>query len=143
MSHKELPVVKSPTTKYMSSSISRVGSNDVPQSTAESWYEMSATQDGRDCLTVIETMIKYAKKMPEVLSHPLSNIVPYIQFPVAKKKEDGSVLFCISKKIKFRDSPNQWEVWCSLLKSSALIKYAKWRVPSRHVVVVLFLFSCT
>lgn len=127
MSHKELPSVKSPATKFMSSSISRSNSSDVPQSTAESWYQMTSTQDGRDCLTVIETMIKYAKKMPEVLSHPLSNIVPYVQFPVVKKLSDGSVIFCISKKIKLRNGPDQWELWCSLLKSSALIKYAKWR----------------
>ncbi|KAG6298606.1 hypothetical protein E4U09_000653 [Claviceps aff. purpurea] len=119
MSHKSLPAVKSPTTKYMSSSISK--------STAESWYQMTATQDGRDCLTVIETMIKNARKMPEVLSLPLSSIVPYVVFPVVKKREDGSACFRISKKIKLRNSPGQWEVWCSLLKSSALIRYAKWR----------------
>ncbi|KAG6191248.1 hypothetical protein E4U27_004773 [Claviceps purpurea] len=127
MPHKSLPAVKSPTTKYMSSSISKVGSNGVPQSTAESWYQMTATQDGRDCLKVIKTMIKNAKKMPEVLSLPLSSIVPYVLSPVVKKREDGSACFCISKEIKLRNSPDQWEVWCSLLKSSALIRYAKWR----------------
>ncbi|KAG6197467.1 hypothetical protein E4U35_006818 [Claviceps purpurea] len=127
MSHKSLPAVKSPTTKYMSSSISKVGSNGVPQSTAESWYQMTATQDGRDCLKVIKTMIKNAKKMPEVLSHPLSDIVSYVLFPVVKKREDGSACFRISNKIKLRNSPGQWEVWCSLLKSSALIRYAMWR----------------
>ncbi|KAG6273201.1 hypothetical protein E4U49_001174 [Claviceps purpurea] len=127
ISHKSLPAVKSPTTKYMSSSISKVGSNGVPQSTAESWYQMTATQDGKDCLKVIETMIKNAKKMPEVLSLPLSSIVPYVMTPVVKKREDGSACFCISKEIKLRNSPDQREVWCSLLKSSALIRYAKWR----------------
>ncbi|KAG5970019.1 hypothetical protein E4U58_000822 [Claviceps cyperi] len=128
MSHKELPSVKSPVTKYMSLSISRAGSNDVPQSTAESWYEMTKTQDGRDCLTVIEVMIKYCKRMPEILGHPLSNILPYIQFPVVRKKADGSVFFCISKMFKFTNGPIQWEKWCSLLKGPALIKYAKWRM---------------
>ncbi|KAG6316879.1 hypothetical protein E4U44_000361 [Claviceps purpurea] len=131
MPHKSLPAVKSPTTKYMSSSISKVGSNGVPQSTAESWYQMTATQDGRDCLKVIKTMIKNAKKMPEVLSLPLSSIVPYVLFPVVKKREDGSACFCISKEIKLRNSPDQWERWCSLLKSSALIKYAMWRAHGK------------
>ncbi|KAG6280922.1 hypothetical protein E4U47_004930 [Claviceps purpurea] len=127
MSHESLPAVKSPTTKYLSSSISKVGSNGVPQSTAESWYQMTATYDGKDCLMVMETMIRNAKKMPEVLSHPLSDIVSYVLFPVVKKREDGSACFRISNKIKLRKSPGQWEVWCSLLKSSALIRYAKWR----------------
>ncbi|KAG6192106.1 hypothetical protein E4U36_000005 [Claviceps purpurea] len=131
MSHESLPAVKSPTTKYMSSSISKVGSNGVPQSTAESWYQMTATQDGKDCLMVIETMIRNAKKMPEVLSLPLSSIVPYVLSPVVKKREDGSACFCISKEIKLRNSPDQWERWCSLLKSSALITYATWRAHGK------------
>lgn len=76
---------------------------------------------------MVETMIKYAKKMPEVLSYPISNIVPYVQAPVVKKVSDGTVIFCISKKIKLRNGPDRWELWYSLLKSSALIKYTKWR----------------
>lgn len=48
MSSKELPGVKSSMTAYMSKCISRSNSSDVPQSTAEAWFEMSMTQDGRD-----------------------------------------------------------------------------------------------
>ncbi len=126
MSTKDLPSVKTPTSKYMSSAISRITSHDVPQSTAEAWYEMTKTQDGRDCITVIETMINHGKKMPEVLGHPLSNILPYIRTPVVRVL-NGISIFSISGKIKFNERPGQWDIWCSLLKSAALIKYAKWR----------------
>lgn len=32
---------------------------------------MTKTQDGMDSITVIQTMIKHVKKMPEILGHPL------------------------------------------------------------------------
>ena len=53
--------------------------------------------------------------------------MPYIQIPVIRKTDDDKVIFAITKNVKFRENPSQWDTWSSLLKSTALIKYAKWR----------------
>ncbi|KAF6233519.1 hypothetical protein HO173_008250 [Letharia columbiana] len=69
---KPLPKVKDASTLYLSKAISRLSKDDVPISNAETWHTMSRTQEGKDIMSVLSTMIVVSKMVPEAMVHPIS-----------------------------------------------------------------------
>ena len=88
---------------------------------------MEGTQDGRDAMAVLEAMLKFAEKVPKCLGHPISQLIPYIVIP-AVKVYNGTMVFAISGRVTVSGTPDQWERWCMLLKTTALLKYMRMRL---------------
>lgn len=72
---------------------------------------MTKAQHGRDSIMIVEAMIRHDKKMPEILSHPLSSFLSPVQILVLGKLDIGVVIFCVLKKTKFCDTPGMWEIY--------------------------------
>ena len=125
--HKELPGVKDGITKYLSESISRVDKNEVPISNAEDWYNLEQNPYGKEVMSRLNTIITVAKQVPEVIMHPVSQVVSILIPPVIRNV-DGEVKFGMYAKQPVNPIPNQWEKWCLVLKSAALVKYTKYRL---------------
>lgn len=134
--HKDLPDVKNPATKYLSNAISRMDKNDVPTSDAETWMRMKQYQDGKDVVSVLETVIMIMKAIPEVVTHPVSQVVPMMIPPVVRSMNDNPI-FAIGATHKATLAPNQWETWCSILKEGALVKYIKYRLAGMNEAQVV------
>lgn len=125
--HRDLPDTKNPATRYLSKAISRMDKNDLPVSTASDWSMMMEYQDGKDVLSVLNAMIVMAKQVPEAITHPVSQIIS-IMVPPVVRKVNGEPKFAISADGSPDLSPSQWEIWCSVLKEGALVKYIKYRL---------------
>jgi len=70
----ELPAVQSHEVALLSKVFSRTDKNEVPESTAQTWCDISKTTDGGSCMSVIESLITAAKMVPEAMLHPISSI---------------------------------------------------------------------
>lgn len=121
-SNKELPGVRTPVTRYMSRSIQRTDKDDLPVADAESMHKMSLTQDGRDAISVLETILLAVKNTSEVLPYPISRLVMYVGVPVVRNGNNGP-FYAISSKVNLGKGPSHWERWCMLVKTNALTKY--------------------
>ena len=134
--HKELPDVKSPATRYLSAAIARSDKNDVPVSDATTWTDMLKYQDGKDVMSVINTMISMLKMVPESVVHPVSQMVMLMIPPVARVVDEKRI-FAMSAEGSPSTASNQWELWCSILKEPALTKYIKYRLASMKPIHVM------
>lgn len=125
--HRDLPDVKHPCTRYLSNAISRMDKNEVPISDAETWVYMKKYQDGKDVGTVLDTVVRMMKRIPEVVTHPVSQIVSMLLPPVTRTVNEKAI-FAVASGMDVSLSPTQWESWCSILKEQALVKYIKYRL---------------
>lgn len=125
--YKKLPDVKSRTTLYLADMISRTSKDDVPLSVASDWMEMQKYQDGRDVLSIINGVIQALSRVPEVIRHPVSQIIPNLIVPVVRMRDDEAI-FAMSADSEVCLQPSIFEVYCSILKKEAITKYIKYRM---------------
>ena len=131
--HKRLPGVKDPTTTYLSNVISRMDKTDIPISDADTWVKMLKFTDGKDVMSIINNVIKYASLVPEAFVHPISQLITNLITPVARSinvenNPEPISIFAMSSGTNMSSTPNPWEVWCSILKADALVKYVNYRI---------------
>jgi len=124
---KPLPSVSSPLTLRLSQAMTRTTKTDVPESTAEAWAELERTQEGKDIMVIIKLMISSAKRVPEAMVHPVSQLIPYMhKEPI--QIVNGTPVFAIDSQVEIVSQPNPWESWCMILKDQALVKHVKYRI---------------
>lgn len=126
ITRKGLPKVTDAVTRYLSKSISRTTKTDVPTSTPGAWMSMNESQDGRDVLAVLRTMVVAAKTTPEAMVHPISQLIPFLD-PKVVIETGGVAIFTISKEAVVNPVPDEWETWCGVLKTEMLAKYVQYR----------------
>ncbi|KAH7001763.1 hypothetical protein B0J12DRAFT_747795 [Macrophomina phaseolina] len=110
ITRRGLPKVTDPVTRYLSKSIPRMNKNEVPTSTADGWNAMNKSQDGRDVLAVLKTMIVAAQSTPEAMVHPISQIIPFLD-PKVIMEVNGSTIFTINRGVAVNPIPNDTGAW--------------------------------
>ena len=134
--HKPLPGVRDPSTLYLADLISRMDKDEVPTSCADDWMRSSQHQDGRDVLTVMNTLITMLKLVPEAAPHPVSQIIPNLLVPVVRLYNEKPI-FAMRADRDVDLSPDQWERTCLIFKKEALVRYVKYRISGESQVVVV------
>lgn len=124
---KELPGVSSPLTFRLSQAISRKSKTDVPLSYAKDWIELEDTQEGRDIMGILRVIVMAARTVPEAMVHPISQLIPSLYKELVMKRNELPV-FVIDASVSVNPTPSQWESWCMILKTEALVKYVKYRL---------------
>jgi len=136
MAHKDLPAVKDPRSTYLAKAISRLDKNDVPVSNAQTWTDMIKTQDGDDVVTIINIIISSAKRAPEAVAHPVSQIIPFLVVPISRVVS-GKPIFAMVPSGSVSIIPTRWEHWCSILKDNALTKHIQYRMAGMTETAVV------
>ena len=131
--HKSLPGVRDPTTDHLSKIISRTRKDDIPVSDADTWVGALKSTDGKDIMGIMNNVIKYGSLVPEAFAHPISQLITNLVPPVARSvipagQKDAVSIFAMSSNTDMCMQPNPWEVWCSVLKEQALVKYVSYRL---------------
>lgn len=129
--HRPLPEPKDPTTLRLADLMARSSKSDILTTDAGTWTEINEFQDGKDINFILEAVIMVAKRVPEAIAHPVSQIIPFLEKPMTRVvKRDGKMVpvFAMTATTKVNLYPSEWEVWCSILKEEALSKYIKYRL---------------
>lgn len=126
--HAGLPKVTNDVSRYLSKSIPRTSKTDVPVSTPDAWLKMSDDTDGKSVLAILRTVITAAKNVPEAMVHPISQLIPYIDSTQLVVERRGSAIYTMYPTAKVSPTPDQWEAWCSILKTNALETYIRYRL---------------
>ena len=132
---KPLPGVKEPSTFYLANAISRISKTDTPVSHASDWLLMESCQEGRYVMSVLRIMVQTAKLVPEAMVHPVSQLLPYMRDELVTQVERDNemvAVFAISSQVDVRQTPDQWERWCGILKKNAIVKYVKYRTSGKR-----------
>lgn len=114
----ELPAVQSQDALFMSKVFSRKDPNDVPVSTANTWWEMNQHADGAACMSVM---------VPEALMHPISQLIENMNQPVVRNGSRGPS-YSIPSSTKISLVPNGPYNFCKYLKVASLKTYVKYRL---------------
>jgi hypothetical protein len=133
--HRPLPETKDPVTMRLADLMARSSKDDILTTDAATWTEINEYQDGKDINFIIESVIMVAKRVPEVITHPVSQIIPFLERPMARVvSRDGKSMpvFAMNATAKVNLYPSEWETWCSILKEEALSKYIKYRLADMN-----------
>lgn len=133
--HRPLPETKDTVTMRLADLLARSSKDDILTTDAGTWTEINEYQDGKDINFVIESVIMIAKRVPEVITHPVSQIIPFLERPMARVVvRDGKTMpvFAMNASAKVNLYPSEWETWCSILKEDALSKYIKYRLADMN-----------
>jgi hypothetical protein len=131
----ELPAIQGPTARFMAKVLQRpANSKEVPLTDARTWVEMDGSTDGREAMGVVNAMIMGAQMVPEVMVHPISQLVRKIHVPIARKigsGRDAKYIFAIPQNTTVSLSADPWEKMCSMMKRPALIIYINHRLGGK------------
>lgn len=123
----DLPPVQSPSVKFLTSTFHRSDNKTCPLSYADTWLSISTHQDGAEAMAVIESIVRTAKKVPEAMIHPISQLVENIGVPVVRNLPIGPT-YAIPRSTKITMTPGPYESCCKIFKTSALKVYVSYRL---------------
>lgn len=129
--HRPLPDVKDHATSALAQLISKKDPVDIPVVDAKTWWAVGQNADGKDILRILDTVIRLMKMTPEIIAHPVSQVVGFMIPPMirlAPPERGAYPIFAVSATANVSLLPNEWERWCSILKEDALTKYVKYRL---------------
>ena len=129
----DLPAVQSQNALFMSKVFSRKDEDDVPISTAKTWWEMTQHSDGASCMSVIESVFTAAKMVPEALMYPISGLVRQMNQPVVRNTPKDPAL-SIPSTTKIVMTPNGIENFCRCLKVESLKTYIRYRLQGENEI---------
>ena len=139
----DVPPVHSPTTRFLAKMLIRAPkSKEVPQSDAKTWADAKEHTDGEEAMGVLESMIIGAKLVPEVMQHPISQLIPQLHVPLIRVSS-GTPFFAIPASARVSMSPSTWEVLCSLMKDSALKVWIGHRLRGENEVKTMDIMFST
>ncbi|KAG5979605.1 hypothetical protein E4U55_004984 [Claviceps digitariae] len=127
----ELPAVDSPEAAFLSQLLSRSSQDEVPQSDPSTWLSLQNHPDGVAAMSVMESLFRAAKMVPEAMPHPISGLIAHMQQPFVVDREDGGA-FAITIGTIVNKWPTGIETFCSFLKGPSLRVYVKYRLDG-HV----------
>lgn len=71
----ELPAIQSAQSSVMASTFERANTDLVPQLNASLWFKLNDSTQETMCLSVMTSLIRLAKLVPETMLHPVSQLI--------------------------------------------------------------------